>query len=58
MMFMTTPPRVEGQRWLGETARHKQLFEEKPQTKDRIENEYFEARNRSLQLLGTVLFAP
>lgn len=39
---------------MGETERYKQLFEEMPHIKDRIENEYFEARDRSSKLLGHV----
>lgn len=39
---------------IGETERYKQLFVEMPHIKDRIENEYFEARDRSSKLLGHV----
>ncbi|SDP19370.1 hypothetical protein SAMN04489798_4973 [Pseudomonas arsenicoxydans] len=37
---------------MGETERYKQLLDEMPQLKDRLEGEYLEARDRSSRLLG------
>ncbi|MNF87626.1 hypothetical protein D3C84_700960 [compost metagenome] len=37
---------------MGETERYKQILEEMPQLKDRVQNEYLEARDRSSRLLG------
>ena len=37
---------------MGEAERYKQLLEEMPDLKDRVEGEYQEARDRSSRLLG------
>jgi hypothetical protein len=39
---------------LGETERYKQLFEEIPHLKGRLEGAYLEVRDRSSKLLGHV----